>query len=196
MSKELKSLEQLLDQIENATEEKGEQVSLDIIIDAVGRRSFGPLLLVAGLITLAPLVGDIPGVPTTMGIFVLLVGGQLLFRREHFWLPRWMRERSLSNDKMYKGLKWMRKPARFLDRWLHARLAIFIQGTAVYIIAVVCIAIAAVMPVMEVIPFSANVAGAALTAFGLSLITRDGLVALVAFIFSAGTFGLVIYNIL
>ena len=52
------------------------------------------------------------------------------------------------------------------------------------------------MPVMEVIPFSANAAGAALTAFGLSLIARDGLLALIAFTFTAITIGLVAYNLL
>ena len=37
------------------------------------------------------------------------------------------------------------------------------------------------MPVMEAIPFSANLAGIALTAFGLAVIAHDGLLALIAF---------------
>lgn len=193
MSNELKNLEQLLDQIKDAAEEKEEYVSLDEILDTIGHRSFGPLLLLAGLITVTPIIGDIPGVPAIMGVFVLLVGGQLLLRQEHFWLPRWLLEQSMGKDKIFKGIQWLRKPARFLDRWLRTRLTLFMQGTAVYIIAVVCICIAIVMPALEIIPFSANVAGVALTAFGLSLITKDGLVALIAFIFSVGTFGLIIY---
>lgn len=40
---------------------------------------------------------------------------------------------------------------------------------------------------MEVVPCSANLAGAALTAFGLALIAHDGLLALIAFAFTAGT---------
>lgn len=196
MNKKPSTLIELLDQIEKAADNVKDQVSLNEILDTVGRRSFGPLLLLAGLITLAPVIGDIPGVPSIMGIFVLLAAGQLLLRQQHFWLPRWLLEQSIHKNKILKGIEWMRKPARFLDRWLSIRLTIFIRGTAVYIIAVVCICIAAVMPAMEVIPFSANVAGAALTAFGLSLITKDGLVALIAFIFSAGTFGLVVYHFL
>lgn len=196
MDKEAKSLEQLLDQIDQTTEKKEDQVSLDEILDAVGRRSFGPLLLIAGLITVAPIIGDIPGVPTIMGIFVLLVGGQLLFHQEHFWLPEWLLEQSLRKGKVFKGLKWMRTPARFLDRWLHRRLPIFIQGTAIYMIALMCMAIALAMPVMEIIPFSANIAGVALTAFGLSLISHDGLISLIAFIFAVGTFALIIYSLL
>lgn len=54
----------------------------------IGRRSFGPLLLMAGLIILAPVVGDIPGVPSIMGVFIVLVSVQLLIGQEHFWLPK------------------------------------------------------------------------------------------------------------
>lgn len=196
MSEEPTNLTQLLDQIEEATNKKEEEVSLDEILDKIGRRSFGPLLLIAGLVTLAPVLGDIPGIPTVMGIFVLLIGGQLLFQHEHFWLPQWLLEQSVNKDNINKGLKWIRPPAQFLDHWLRPRITFFIHGAAIYTIAVVCIIIAAMMPVMEVIPFSANLAGAALTAFGLSLITHDGLVALLAFIFSTGTFGLIIYSLL
>ncbi|HEX3034413.1 MAG TPA: exopolysaccharide biosynthesis protein [Thermodesulfobacteriota bacterium] len=74
-----------------------------MILKLVGRRSFGPLLLVAGLVTLLPIICDIPGVPTIMGIFVLLIAGQLLFRREHLWLPCWMLNRSVPRDKLRKS---------------------------------------------------------------------------------------------
>lgn len=192
---ELRSLEQLLDRVGEAARDS-DRVSLDKILGVVGRRSFGPFLLVAGLITLMPLIGDIPGVPTTMAVFVLLVAGQLLFRREHFWLPRWMLKRSVPRNKLCKALKWLRAPARFVDRLLQPRLKVFTRHTATYVIAIVCVGIAAVMPVMEVIPFSANLAGAALTAFGLSLIAQDGLLALLAFGFTASTFGVVAYTLL
>lgn len=189
------NLNHLLDQIGQAADTEQNEVSLDEILDTIGRRTFGPFLLIAGLITLAPLVGDIPGVPTIMGILVLMVGIQLLFQHEYFWLPQWMLSQSISPDKVCKALDWMRSPARFLDRWLRPRLSACVDGIATYIIAAVCVAIAAVMPAMEIIPFSANVAGIALTAFGLSLITHDGFMALLAFIFSASTFGLVVYNL-
>ncbi len=195
MNRQATSLAQLLDQIGEADTAEG-QASLGAILEAVGRRSFGPLLLVAGLITLAPLIGDIPGVPTIMGVFVLLIAGQLLFRREYFWLPRWMLERSVRQDRLSKVLGWLRRPARFVDRLLKPRLAIFIQGAGVYVVALGCIAIAAAMPLMEFVPFSANGAGVALTAFGLSLIARDGLLALIALIVTAATFGTIAYALL
>lgn len=189
------NLEQLLKRIGEAVRDK-EHVSLGLILEVVGHRSFGPILLMAGLVMLAPIIGDIPGVPVMMGVLVVLTAGQLLFRREHLWLPRWLLKRSVAQDKLDKALGWMQSPARFVDRLLRQRLTMFTEGAGVYVIAIVCIVIAAATPVMEAVPFSANGAGAALTAFALSLIAHDGLLTLLAFLFTAGTLGLVIYNLL
>lgn len=188
-------VEQLLDRIGEAGE-NGDKVSLGEVVESVGRRSFGPLLLLAGLITLAPLIGDIPGMPTIMGILVLLVAVQLLMNRKHFWLPQWLLKRSVSREKLCKGVEWLRPAAGFLDRWLRPRLTPLVKGAGTRAIAVVCIIIAAAMPAMEVVPFSANGAGVALSAFGLALVLQDGLVALIAFVFTAGTLGFVGYQLL
>lgn len=166
------------------------------LLDEVGPRSFGVLLLVAGLITLMPLVGDIPGVPTVMAVFVVLVAGQLLLRRRHLWLPEWLLKRSVESEKLDKALDWMERPAQFIDRWLRPRLRLLTRRVATYFIAIACLFVAALMPIMEVIPFSANLAGAGLTAFGLSLMTNDGLLALLAFGCTLTAFGLIVYNFL
>lgn len=196
MTQELKSLDQLFDRICKGADTDAEEVSLGSIIDEVGRRSFGPLILLAGLITLAPIIGDIPGVPTIMAIFVLLSAGQMLLHREHIWLPGWLLNRSIKQDSIYKAVEWLRSPAQFMDRWLKPRLELFVRGIGMHIIATACVIIALAMPLMEMIPFSANGAGAALTAFGLAMITHDGLLALLALIIATVTFGVIIYNLL
>ena len=183
---EINSLEQLLDRIEEAANEE-DPVTVGEILEFVGRRSFGPLLLVTGIATLAPVIGDIPGVPTVLGVVVLIIAVQLLFRRDHFWMPELILKRSIDREKLCKVIGWFRKPARFVDRILRRRLSVFTKGPMVYVIAVLCIAIAAAMPVMEFVPFSANLAGLALTAFGLSLIAHDGLLAFLALCITAGT---------
>src|SRR5690606_15941015 len=70
------SLVEVLDRLEEAAREQSD-IALGAILEAVGRRSFGPLLLVAGLIALSPLSG-IPGMPTTVGVLVLIIAVQLL----------------------------------------------------------------------------------------------------------------------
>lgn len=195
MSKEVSNLEELIDQIKKA-DGQGDEVSFDDILDKIGRRSFAPLLLLAGIITVAPVIGDIPGVPTIMGVFVILTTGQLLIRRDHFWLPDWILKRSAEKKKIRKGMDWLEKPAKYIDKWLKPRLTVFTKDTGHLVIAAVCFVIALAMPMLELIPFSANVAGIAFILFGLSLITHDGILAILALIFALGTFGIVVYGIL
>jgi len=195
MDQEITDLEQLLDRIREAAG-NGDPVSLGAIFDVVGHRSFGPLLLVAGLVTLAPVIGDIPGVPTMMAVLVLLIAGQVLFRHEHLWLPDWLLARSIARDKLCKALKWMQRPARFVDRFLRPRLTMFTHSAGAYAVAITCALIAIAMPATEVVPFSANGVGLVLTAFGLSLIAHDGVLAIAAFIILAITVGLALYYFL
>lgn len=148
MSQELSNLEELIDQIKKADGE-GDKVSFDDILDKIGRRSFAPMLLLAGIITVAPVIGDIPGVPTIMGAFVLLTTGQLLFGRDHFWLPDWILKRATEKEKINKGMDWLEKPAKFIDNWSKPRLKIFTKGTGHYIIASVCFLIALAMPMIS-----------------------------------------------
>lgn len=189
MASGIHNLEQLLGRITDASDSRND-VDLGSILDAVGRRSFAPLLLVAGLITVSPIIGDIPGVPTAMAIFIFLIAGQILIGRHHFWLPQWLLNRSVTTKKLKKVLAWMRRPAQFIDRHIRPRLATFVRPR---LIAISCLAIAAAMPTMELIPFTANLAGAALTIFALSIMAHDGLLAIIAFSMTVLTLGLGLY---
>jgi hypothetical protein len=189
MAQDITSLEEMLNRIDKTTDEE-EIVSLGNIVEAGGGRSFGPLLLVAGLVMTSPLSG-LPGMPACTGFLVLLIATKLLFGKEYFWLPRWMLKRAVERSRIRKALRFLRPPARFVDRWLRPRLPSLIRGRS---IALVCIVIAICMPAMELVPFSAHGAGIALSAFALSLIVHDGLLALIAFLATAVTFGLVAYN--
>lgn len=192
---DITGLEQLIDRMDAAASDQN-QVSVDDIMDMVGRRSFGPLLLVAGLLTLAPVIGDIPGVPTVIGLFVLLIAVELLLGRDHFWLPQWLLRRSVSSDKLQKGLGYLYAPARFIDRFIKPRLVMLVNGNTKYLVALTTLGIALCMPVMEVVPFSANAAGLVLVGFGLSLIGRDGLLTVLSFLLAIATYGLVVLGVL
>lgn len=195
MSGRASSIEQLLDQIDEVRENES-SISLDEVLDAIGRRSFGPLLIVAGLIVLAPILGDIPGMATVMGIFVALVAGQIVFGRDHIWLPQWMLDRSIKTAKLDKPLRWLRKPARWADGLTQTRLRALTSGVAVRVVAGVCLLLAFIMPLMEVVPFSANAGGLVLMLFGLALIAGDGLMALIGSIFTVVTVGLIAWSLL
>jgi hypothetical protein len=192
--RELNNLEALLDLLGKAGEGK-ERVTIEIMIEAAGRRSFGPLLLVPGLIALSPLSG-IPGMPTTVGIMVLVLAGQLLLGRRHFWLPKWLLKRSVSKAKFERALRFLSPLARSIDRMIRPRLRRLTQDGAIYFISVMAILVALTLPPLEFVPFAATTAGAALTAFGLALIAHDGVLVVIAALFYAASLMLVAKSIL
>lgn len=194
MADKIQNLEELLDRITEAVDDK-QQITFGSIVESVGRRSFGPLLLLVGVILTSPLSG-MPGVPTSMGIVVLLIAGQLLFKRKCCWLPHWMLRRGIETGKIHKAVKVLRSPASFVDRFLRPRLPLFIEGFCTYLISLVCAVIAIGMPMMELVPFSATGAGVALAAFGLALISGDGLLALLAFLVTGLTVMLLVHQLL
>src|SRR6218665_1719688 len=112
MEKQPENLEELLGGIRRCAG-KADKVKVDDIMDAVGGRSFGPLLLLAGVFVSAPGIADIPGVPTVIGLFVLTISVQLIFGNDHFWLPRWLLDRRIKSETILKmtGSKWVKKPA-------------------------------------------------------------------------------------
>jgi hypothetical protein len=172
-----------------------DDVAVGDVLDTIGRRSFGPVVLLAGLVTLAPIVGDVPGVPTLMGLVVLLTVAQLALRAEHFWLPGWLLSRSASAVKLRKAVDVLRKPSRFIDRLLKPRFAALVQGASRYAVALACGLTALMTPFMEFIPFSANGAGLIWTLFGLALITRDGMVALLGYCLTGGVIAIIVANL-
>ena len=187
---DIASVCELLDRIDRAADAH-ERTSIGDVLHEVGERSFGPVLLLAGLIMVAPVIGDIPGVPVLMGLIVILAAVQFLAGRDHLWFPGWLLRRGADHRKLQKGVGWLRPVARLLDRWSKPRLTALTRGGGYFAIGAACVIIAAATPAMEVVPFSANVAGLAIAAYGLALIASDGAIALIASAFSAGAFVLI-----
>jgi hypothetical protein len=125
MGEDVKNIEQALDKIDQAAQDS-DPVSLGTIVEGVGSRTFGPLLLLAGIVMASPLSG-IPGMPTSMSVLVLVIAAQLIIGRKHFWLPNWLLKRSVSRKRLNKAISWLKKPAGFIDRLLRPRLAFLVH---------------------------------------------------------------------
>ena len=180
-------LAQLFDRIDAACVEQ-DPISLRRLLEISGRRSFGSTLLVPSLIVLSPLSG-IPGLPSCVAILVILMCGQLLLGRRQPWLPDWILRRQLPSARIHKAIRSARPFVSRLDRLSRPRLPLLLQGPGFYMLTVVCLLIAVTMVPLELIPFANSAAGAALSAFGVALVTDDGLFALTALLFS----GLVLF---
>lgn len=194
MNQPLHNLEELLDRIGELAR-NNEEVSIGMVVESIGSRSFGPLLMLIGITLFSPLSG-VPGMSFFMASFVLLVAGQLLIGRKQFWLPHYILDRSIEHGKLEKALGWLAKPARHIDRVLKPRLTFLVHNGGSYGVAAVCVVIGLCMPFMELVPFSASAAGLALLALGLALVVHDGLLVLLALAVFGATFALVVVNIL
>ncbi|MCW4148474.1 exopolysaccharide biosynthesis protein [Halomonas sp. 18H] len=194
MTQPLQSLEQLIDRVSQSTHDN-DQVSVGMVVESIGRRSFGPLLMLIGITLFSPLSG-LPGMSIFMGSFVLLIAVQMLIGRKQFWLPHFILNRSIERRKLQKALHWLNKPARSIDRVLKPRLTFLVRNGGSYGIASLCIVVGLCMPFMELVPFSSSAAGLALLALGLALVVHDGLLVLLALGAFSATLILIVANIL
>jgi len=157
----------------------------------LGVRSFAPIILAIGLLAITP-IDSIPTLPTTFGIVIFLTAGQMLIGRRSLWLPRFVAERAVQADRLLKALRWLEPSADKADRWLGMRLTAFTQGPFLIAIAICCASLAALMPVLELLPLVSTVPALAFAAFGIALLMHDGLAAIIGFAFTAATLGLIV----
>lgn len=150
------------------------QVSIGDIQRQIGQRSFGPFLFVPAIIEISPL-GGIPGVPTLLAVIVSLFAIQMLFGREHFWMPGFLARRSVNGDKLETGLNKVRPVMRWLDKVIHPRLQWATSQSFVRALALLCLILATSVPPLELLPFASTVPFAAICLFGLGLTAKDGL---------------------
>ncbi|WP_018948728.1 exopolysaccharide biosynthesis protein [Thioalkalivibrio sp. ALMg11] len=187
------SLDGLLDELNDL--EESDSVSIDEILQAVGRRTFGPVLLIPGLMALTP-VSAIPGVPSIVGIMVALLVGQMLIGRDRLWLPKFVLRRSISRERHDKAVRLMRPVARHVDRLIKPRMTWLMQGVGFYAMAISCFLLALAAPLMEAVPFAISGVGVAVTAFALALMADDGLLGLLVLIVGIATISVTGYMLL
>lgn len=171
-------LGELLDAVEKESDASG-SMSIEQVQAMAGHRSYGPLLLLPGLVAVSPLSG-IPTVPSILGTIVAVVSSQLLFGRRQVWLPERLRKASLGKEKIGQGLRFARPVARAVDRVVHRRLPGLTGPMSLRIAAAICLVFGATMPLLEILPFMASSAGAIIALYGLALTVHDGVLIIAA----------------
>lgn len=156
-----------------------EHVTVDNILDAFGHASFVPLLLVPALLVVTPLSG-IPAFSSFCGILIFLISVQWLAGREHLWLPQWIMRRKISGDRLRDALEKIRPWTARLDRHTRKRFGFLFHRPFRFIPPLACTLFGALMPLLELVPFSSSLLGAAVMLLSFSMLTRDGLYALIA----------------
>lgn len=172
------ALSHVLERLEAAVE--GRVVSVGEIVEKLGRRSFPAVILVPALLAASPASG-IPGLTAVAGLVVAIVVVQMLWNRDHIWLPAFLTKRKIASKRLCKAIRWMRPPVGVAERFLRPRLTFLVVRPLVILPLLLMLAIALFMPVMEIVPTSGSIASVAVAFFAGALLTRDGLLMLLGF---------------
>ena len=154
-----------------------------------------PVLLVPALIGVSP-VGGIPTVPTILAATLLLIVIQLVFGKEHLWLPGILKNRSVEGEKLANAAEDMEGVGKWMDKIFHGRLEMFTGPTAARIAAGVVALLCLAVPPLELLPFAVALPMAVIAAFGIALTVRDGLLMLLAFLGSGAAFYVLVTQVL
>ncbi|WP_265569754.1 exopolysaccharide biosynthesis protein [Sphingomicrobium nitratireducens] len=180
--------------LEQLAAEQG-SVSISDVVDALGTRTYGPMLMVPALMEITP-IGAIPGVPTFLAFIIAIVAIQMLVGSHRIWLPSVIEKRSIHSDKLDAASRKLEPLASKLDHWFHGRLRWLTHGFPVRISALVVIGLCATVPPLEFLPFASSGPMLAIAAFGLALLVRDGALILVAIAIGTSAAALGIYSLM
>jgi hypothetical protein len=165
------ALSDVLDQLEDAAE--GDSITVEDVVEKLGHRSFAALMLIFSLVSTSP-ASAIPGLTATVGVIVFILVAQMILGRKTVWLPGFINRRKLSTEKLCKGIGWLRKPVRFVERYLGERMTWLTHRPWLYLPLVLILGLTLFMPVMEIIPTSGSIASAVIALFAAGLLVRDG----------------------
>lgn len=170
------NLEGVLDEIAEkcANDDTPNSLTLGEILDSVGHRSYGPLLLVIGLFAISPAT-VLPGMTWFAAALTLIVAGQMALGRPSIWLPRKALGAELPRAMVVSGIEKSRGAAKTIDKLLKPRLTFLSRPPFVNLVAVLCLLAALITFPLGLIPLAPLAPGLAVVFFGLGMVARDGL---------------------
>lgn len=182
MTRDPANLTDLLDSLSEKSQRGS--VTVNEILEGFGRRSHGALLFFPGFLVAAP-TSAIPGVSIGGGLLIFLIAIQIVLSPKTPWLPQRLTRMRIGSERMNSAIRWCRPVARFVDRMLSPRLTFLFVPPFLNFGIALCAAMALLMIPYAFIPFAASVLGIAVAFFGLSIISRDGALAVFAGAISA-----------
>lgn len=149
-------------------------IRLGVLLSAVGRRSYGPLLLLTGLIAISPLT-VLPFTTSIVAAITLLIAGQMAIGLKRPWLPKQVLDIRVPRKAFFDFLDRARPTVERLEgvvlrqRWSFMTVPLFVNLVALC----VCAAALITFP-LSLIPFAPLAPGIAIVLFGLGMTARDG----------------------
>jgi len=161
------------------SETDGDTVTVADLLNAVGRRSYGPVLLLLGFIAISPLT-IIPGANVLVALITLIFAVQMAFGRPYPWIPRRALEFSFPRKHLISGVAVADKYVAQVDRFLKPRLTFLTQAPFAQLVALACVGAALVTLPLSFVPLGPIIPSLAVLLFGLAITARDGFVIVLA----------------
>ncbi len=178
------SIEAVLECVEEAGA-TDERVSVGEIVHRIGEGAFPPLMLAPALVVVTP-ASAIIGLSTFCGMIVALVAFQMVIGRDRLWLPAFILNRTVRQQRLERILGHIERPARFIDRLTRRRLTILIDPPMARLWALICLLLSLIIPVLELVPMSSTIIAATISLFALAMLARDGLLVVVGLLVLGG----------
>jgi hypothetical protein len=148
------------------------------IIDALDARSFGLAVLLFSLPSVVPMP---PGIPTVVGIILLIVSVQMVFGREDLWLPGILSKRTFPRKALVGAFEGLAPRLAWLERLMKPRL-LFMTGKLGTILIGIVVLIMAIVLILPLPPGGNFPPALACAVLGMGLVQRDGVVVLLGLV--------------
>lgn len=158
----------------NAVRGEDERVTIGQILDALDARAFGIATLLFAIPSCVPMP---PGVPTVVGVALLIVSLQMVTGRKELWLPAFITRNGFSRRALISGLERFVPFLRMIERVARPRL-LFMSGGAGTVLIGLLILIMAIVLILPLPPGGNFPPAVACAILGLGLVERDGLILL------------------
>ena len=154
----------------HAVRGESEKVSVRGILDALDARSFGLAVLLFALPSVVPMP---PGVPTVVGIILLIVAVQMVIGRHELWLPGILSKREFDRKSLVSAFEGLAPKLAIIERIMKPRL-LFMTGRVGSVLIGIIVLVMAVVLILAL----------ACAVLGLGLAQRDGVLVLIGLVTS------------
>lgn len=159
---------------------EAEAVTIGEIAGALDARAFGLSTLMFSIPSLLPMP---PGLPTLVGVALLVVSVQMVAGRRELWLPAFLTKRSMSRKMLVGGFERLTPHLEAAERFARPRLLFMTGGRATVGVGLIVLLMAIVL-ILPLPPGGNFPPALACAILGLGLAERDGVIVLIGLVAS------------
>lgn len=155
-------------------------VTVGEIVHRFGRRAFGALLFFFSAPNWLPLP---PGSSTFLALPLVLLTPQIAYGVQGPWLPGFIDDREMRRSDLAKGIRRLTPTLQRVEKVSRPRLLWLFGPVGDRVIGLTCFLLSLVL--LLPIPLGNMAPAAAIAAFGLAMVQRDGVLALIGYAITA-----------